>query len=129
MTEKEIITTINAPTPVGPYSQAVKVGDLLFTSGQIGLEPYTGTIIHDSIENETRQVLENIKTILKEAGSSLDKVIKTTIYITSMDNFSRVNTIYGQYFTEKPPARSCIEVSSLPKGASIEIETIALCSS
>ncbi len=129
MTEKEIITTTNAPTPVGPYSQAVKAKGLLFTAGQIGLDPSTGAIIDDSIENEARRVLENIKIILKEAGSSLDAVIKTTVFITNMDNFSKVNTIYGQYFTEKPPARSCVEVSSLPGGASVEIETIALCSS
>ena len=127
MIEKEVIVTRNAPAPVGPYSQAVKAKGLLFTAGQIGINSSTGIMVQDSIESETRQVLENLKAILEEGGSSLEKVLKVTVFIINMDDFTRINTIYGQYFTSQAPARSCVEVRALPKGARIEIEALAVC--
>lgn len=129
MGEKEIVVTRNAPAPVGPYSQAVKMKELLYTAGQIGINPVTGVMVQDSIESETRQVLENLKAILEEGGSSLEEVLKVTIFIISMSDFARINTIYGQYFTRKAPARSCVEVRALPKGARVEIEALAMCNS
>ena len=114
----------NAPSAVGPYSHAAIVGSLIYTSGQIALEPTTNTMNNTSIETETTQVCENLKAILIEAGSSLEKVIKTTVFITDMNDFATINSIYEKYFINKP-ARSCVEVAKLPKGARIEIEVIA----
>jgi 2-iminobutanoate/2-iminopropanoate deaminase len=124
---KTIIQTENAPKAVGPYSQAVKVEgeSLLFVSGQIALDPKTGDRIPGGIVQETRQVIENLKAILGTAGSGLDKVVKTTVFLHSMDDFGVMNEIYNQYFSTDPPARSTIEVSRLPKGMKIEIEAIA----
>ena len=122
--KKEIINTKKAPGAIGPYSQGVKIGNLIFTSGQIPIEPKSGELI-SYISKATSQCLENIKSILEEAGTSLDKVIKTVIYLKDLQDFSIVNQIYATYFTENQPARSCVEVSSLPKDASIEIEAIA----
>jgi len=127
MIEKEVIVTRNAPVPVGPYSQAVKMKELLYTAGQIGINSSTGIMVQDSIESETRQVLDNLKAILEEGGSSLEKVLKVTVFIINMSDFARINEIYGQYFTSQAPARSCIEVRALPKGARIEIEALAVC--
>jgi 2-iminobutanoate/2-iminopropanoate deaminase len=124
---KTIIHTENAPRAVGPYSQAVKVEgeSLIFVSGQIALDPKTGDRISGGIVQETRQVIENIKAILQMAGSGLDKVAKTTVFLHSMDDFGVMNEIYNQYFTTDPPARSTIEISRLPKGMKIEIEAVA----
>ena len=127
MIQKEIIATGNAPAPVGPYSQAVKMKELLYTAGQIGINSSTGVMVQDSIENETQQVLENLKAILEEGGSSLEKVLKVTVFIINMSDFARINTVYGQYFTKQAPARSCVEVRALPNGARIEIEALAVC--
>ncbi|MDP4180920.1 MAG: RidA family protein [Bacillota bacterium] len=123
--KKDIITTDKAPKAIGPYSQAVRVGELIYTSGQIPIDPATGEIVSDQIEAQTKQVLENLKAVLNEAGSSLDNVIKTTVFITDMNNFAIVNNIYGQYFKDPFPARSCVEVSKLPKNVLVEIEVVA----
>jgi len=127
MSIREVITAKEAPAPIGPYSQAIKANDLIFTSGQIGFDVTKGILVQDSIENETRQVLENVKTILASAGSSISKVVKVTVFITDMKNFQMMNSVYAQYFSENPPARSCVEVGALPGGARVEIETIATC--
>ena len=122
---KKVISTTNAPKAIGPYSQAIEAGGFIFVSGQIPLIPATGEIVEGSVEVQTARVLENLKAILDAAGSSLENVVKTTVYITNMDDFAKVNGIYGQYFQENPPARVCVEVSKLPKGALVEIDVIA----
>lgn len=124
--EKEIISTINAPAAIGPYSQAIKVGNLVFTSGQLPLVPSTGELVKYDIKKATVQCLENIKSILDEAGTSFDKVVKTMVFLRDMEDFEDMNEIYSKYFAVKQPARSCVEVAKLPKNAPIEIEVIAL---
>ncbi len=121
----QMIETDKAPKAIGPYSQAVKYESLLFVSGQIAIDPETQEFIGGSVEQQTERVMENIKAILEEAGLNFDHVIKTTIYLKNIDDFSRVNDIYGRYFKEHKPARATVEVSNLPKGALIEIEVIA----
>lgn len=122
---KEIITTEKAPLAIGPYSQAVKYGNIIFTSGAIGIDPATGAFVEGGVQEQTKQCIENLKVILDASGSSLDNVLKTTVFIKDMNDFSKVNEIYGKYFTEKQPGRSCVEVARLPKDALIEIEAIA----
>jgi len=122
---KKIIETDKAPKPIGPYSQAVHFGDLLFTSGQIAINPETGELLNGNIEEQTNLVLENLKAVLSEAGSSLDKVIKTTIFLKDMNDFSKVNEIYSKYFGASKPARSTVEVSCLPKNVLVEIDCVA----
>lgn len=122
---KEVIFTEKAPKAIGPYSQAQKVGDLLFTSGQIPLNPSTGELVTE-IKAATKQSLENVKAILEAAGTSLENVVKTVVYIKDMNDFGEVNEVYGEYFKENAPARSCVEVARLPKGALVEIEAIAI---
>lgn len=121
---KEIISTKNAPAAIGPYSQGVKLGDLIFTSGQIPLNPITGEM-PESIEEQTKQALENVKAILDAKGLSMDNIIKTTVFMTDLNDFTKMNDIYATYFNGEKPARSAIEISKLPKGAKIEIEAIA----
>lgn len=123
--EKKIINTTKAPGAVGPYSQAVKVGNFLFTSGQIPLDPATGELVSGDVKKATERSLENIKALLEEAGTSFDKVIKTTVFVKNMSDFADVNEIYSKYFQKDMPARSCVEVK-LPKDALVEIEVIAL---
>lgn len=118
------VQTDKAPQAIGPYSQAVETGDWIFTSGQIPLTP-DGELVAGGIEEQTRQVLENLKSVLEAAGSGLEHVVKTTIFLRDMNQFQTVNEIYGWYFKEHQPARSCVEVSRLPKDVLIEIEVIA----
>lgn len=121
---KEYIKTDNAPKAIGPYSQGIIINDLIYTSGQIAIDPESQQFINGNIEEQTRVVLNNIKAILEEAGSSLNKAVKVTIFLQDMSTFNIVNTIYSEFFIEKP-ARSTVEVSRLPKDALIEIECIA----
>ncbi|MCR5104905.1 MAG: RidA family protein [Eubacterium sp.] len=122
---KEIISTDKAPAAIGPYSQAVKVGNLLFTSGMIPIDPATNTLVEGGIEIQAERALENVKALLEASGTSLGNVVKTVVFIKNMDDFAKVNEIYAKYFTENFPARSCVEVARLPKDVLIEIEAIA----
>jgi 2-iminobutanoate/2-iminopropanoate deaminase len=122
---KEIIATDKAPAAIGPYSQAVKVGNLLFTSGMIPIDPATNTLVEGGIEVQAERALQNVKALLEASGSSMDKVVKTVVFIKNMDDFAKVNEIYAKYFTSDFPARSCVEVARLPKDVLIEMEAIA----
>ncbi len=124
---KEVIATKKAPSAIGPYSQAIKAGGFVYVSGQIPMSPETGELVTGDIKTQTEQVLENVKIILDAAGSSFDKVVKTTIFITDMGNFAAVNEVYGKYFQEDPPARATVAVAQLPRSAEVEIEAVALC--
>ena len=123
---KTIINTNNAPAPIGPYSQAVVAGDLIFVSGQVAINPATGELVLDDIKTETTLVMENIKAILSEAGLGFDHLIKTSIFLTDMQAFAQVNEVYGTYFTSQFPARETVQVSALPKNVNVEISVIAL---
>ena len=122
---KEVINTNNAPEAIGPYSQGVIVGDFVYTSGQIPLNPVTGELVTD-IKLATKQSMENIKAILEEAGTSLNNVVKTSIFLKDLNDFEAVNEVYGTYFIENKPARSCVQVAKLPKDSVIEIEAISV---
>lgn len=123
---KKIINTPNAPSPVGPYNQSTKVGNLLFTAGQIALDPATGDLVMDTIEAETRQVMKNLEAILTEAGMTFENVLKASVFVKDMNMYSRINTIYAEYFNEDTaPARELVEVANLPKFVNIEISVIA----
>src|ERR1700747_347122 len=122
---KKVISTSEAPGAIGPYSQAVRSGRLLFCSGQIPLDPKSGQIVPGDIAAQTRRVLDNIAAVLRAEGLTFDYIIKTTIFLTNLGDFQTVNEIYGSYFKQNPPARSTVQVSALPKGANIEIEVIA----
>ena len=122
---KRIIQTNQAPTAIGPYSQAIRVGDFMYTSGQISLDPQSEKFISGKIEDETERVIKNILAILQADGLSLDNVIKTTVYLLDLDHFSRMNHVYENYFGKNKPARACVQVAALPKGAKIEIDAIA----
>jgi 2-iminobutanoate/2-iminopropanoate deaminase len=124
--KKEVVSTTKAPGAVGPYSQAIKVGNLVFTSGQIAINPQTGELVKGDIKEQTRQVLENVKAVLEAAGSGLDKVVKATVFINDMDKFGEVNEVYASFFEGDYPARSCVEVARLPKDVAVEIETVAI---
>jgi 2-iminobutanoate/2-iminopropanoate deaminase len=119
------VQTLNAPQAIGPYSQAVRVGEMIYTSGQIALTP-EGVMLENDIAVQTKQVLSNLKAVLEAAGSSLDKVVKTTIFLSSMDDFTVVNEIYAEVFKEHKPARSTFAVQALPKNALVEIEAVAI---
>ena len=118
------VYTKNAPEAIGPYSQAVTVGNLVFTSGQIAIDPACGEVMTDTIEGQTHQVCKNLSAVLEAAGSSLSKVVKTVCFLSDMKDFAAFNQVYGVYFTEKP-ARSCVAVKSLPKGVLVEVDTVA----
>ena len=125
-TMKKIINTLKAPQPIGPYSQAVLVGDVLYTSGQISLNPETGKLVKDSIDIETVQVMENLKAVLQAANMTFKNVIKSTIFISDMKNFGAINNVYGKYFDDSTaPARETVEVANLPKFVNVEISMIA----
>lgn len=123
---KHIINTENAPAPIGPYNQAVKSGHLLYTSGQIPIDPATGEMVAGGVREQSIQVLENLKAVLEAGGSSLDDVIKTAVFLADMADFPVLNTIYAEFFSEEnAPARSTVQVAALPKGALVEIEAVA----
>lgn len=123
---KKIISTQKAPAAIGPYSQAVEINGLVFTSGMIPINPATGELAEGGIAEQAEQAIRNLCTLIQEAGSSVDKVIKTTVYIKNMDDFGKINEIYSRYFMSDFPARSCVEVARLPKDVLIEIEAIAM---
>lgn len=124
---KKIIFTEKAPTPIGPYSQAVLAGNTLYVSGQIPLNPESGELVMNSIEEQTKQVMENLNAVLSEAGMSFENVVKATIFITDMNDFAKINGVYGNYFSENnAPARETVQVSRLPKDVNVEISVIAV---
>ncbi|MCS7338380.1 MAG: RidA family protein [Verrucomicrobiae bacterium] len=125
MAAKQVIKPANVPAPIGPYSVAVRVGDLLFCSGQIALDPATGQLVGDDIRTQTERVMQNIKAILEDQRLTLANVVKTTVYLTDLDDFAGMNEVYAKYFAADYPARSTVEVSALPRGAKVEIEVIA----
>lgn len=126
MPSREIISTENAPKAIGPYSQGVRAGDFVFVSGQIPIDPATGNIIEGGIRAQTRRVLENLSAVLEAAGSSLDNIVKTTVYLASMGDYAAVNEVYGEFFQGTKPARATVEVSRLPKDVDVEIDAIAV---
>src|SRR5579862_2410839 len=121
MADRERITTNEAPGAIGPYSQAIATGDLLFASGQVALDPASGQLTGEDIRDQTRRALENLSAVLQAGGSSLANVVKTTVYLTSMSNFAAMNEIYGGFFTDTPPARTTVAVAALPRDALVEI--------
>ena len=122
---KQVISTPKAPAAIGPYSQAIRVGNLIYTSGQIPINPATGQFVEGGIKEQTRQSLTNVKAILEEAGTSMASVIKTTVFMADMADFADMNDVYAEFFTEPFPARSAVAVKTLPKGALVEIEVVA----
>lgn len=125
-TVKTIIKTDKAPAAIGPYSVGVQSGSLIYTAGQIGLNPKTGEMVTGGIESQTRQVLENLQNILEAAGSCLNNVLKTTVFLKDMNEFSKMNAVYAEFFQQDPPARSAVQVAALPKNADVEIEAVAV---
>ena len=123
---KQIIQTNNAPQAIGPYSQAVMANGTLYVSGQIPVVPATGVIVSEKVEDQARQVMENVKAVVEAAGLTLENVVKTTVFIKNMDDFAAINGIYSEYFKENCPARACVEVARLPKDVLIEMEAIAV---
>ena len=123
---KEIITTNNAPGAIGPYSQAIKAGNLVFCSGQIPIDPATGEFVSEAVAEQTEQVLKNLGEVLKAAGTSLDNVVKTTVFLADMNDFAEMNEVYGRYFSENKPARATVQAARLPRDAKVEIDCIAL---
>lgn len=122
--KKKVISTENAPKAIGPYSQAIEVGCFMFLSGQLGLVPSSGEFVAGGIEEQTRQALSNLKSIVESRGYSFDLVVKTTVFLKDMNEFSKMNSVYGEFFVQDPPARSTVEVAALPKGGLVEIEAI-----
>ena len=123
---REPVKTSNAPAALGPYSQAIKVGEFVYTSGQVAIDPATGELIDGGIAEQTERVLKNVAAVLEAAGSSLDQVVKTLVFLSDMNDFAAMNEVYGKFFTGAPPARSTVQAARLPKDARIEIEAVAL---
>ncbi len=123
---KTVINTVNAPAPIGPYSQAIEAGNFIFFSGQVAINPVTNELVLDDIKTETTQVMENIKALLTEAGVGFGNIVKTTIFLKDMQTFAQVNEVYGSYFTEKFPARETVAVAGLPKNVNVEISVTAI---
>ncbi|MGQ9486298.1 MAG: RidA family protein [Armatimonadota bacterium] len=124
--DKQVISTTDAPAAIGPYSQAIRAGNMLFVSGQIPLDPQTGEMVGTTAAEQARQVLSNLRAVLQAVGASLDNVVKTTIFLTDLGQFGEVNAVYTEFFPQNPPARSTVQVSALPRGAQVEIEAIAV---
>jgi 2-iminobutanoate/2-iminopropanoate deaminase len=123
--QREVIATEQAPKAIGPYSQAIRIGDLIYTAGQLGMNPATGQLVEGGIEAQTRQALQNLGAILEAAGSELSRVVKTTVFMADLSQFGAMNGIYAEFFPEGPPARSAVQVAELPLGALVEIEAVA----
>ncbi|MBP5508478.1 MAG: RidA family protein [Prevotella sp.] len=123
---KQVISTEKAPSAIGPYSQAIQVGKMIYTSGQLPVDPATGSFPEGGIKEQTRQSLLNVKAILEEAGASMENVVKTTVFLADMSDFADMNAVYAEFFSEPYPARSAVAVKTLPKGASVEIEVVAV---
>jgi 2-iminobutanoate/2-iminopropanoate deaminase len=123
---KETISTNNAPGAIGPYSQAIKTGNMVFCSGQIPIDPSTGEFVSEVVSEQTEQVLKNLGEVLKAAGTSLDNVVKTTVFLADMNDFAEMNEVYGRYFSENKPARATVQAARLPRDAKVEIDCIAL---
>lgn len=123
---REIVATEAAPQAIGPYSQAVSLGDFVFTSGQIPIDPKTGVFVEGGIAEQTEQVLRNLSEVLRAAGTSLEAVVKTTVYLADMNDFAAMNEVYGRYFSNEPPARSTVQAARLPRDARVEIDAIAV---
>lgn len=123
---KQVITTTDAPAAIGPYSQAVRAGNLVFVSGQIPLHPQTGEVVGETAAEQARQVLQNLQAVLQAAGATLQDVVKTTIFLTDLGQFAAVNAVYAEFFPENPPARSTVQVAGLPRGVQVEIEAVAV---
>jgi 2-iminobutanoate/2-iminopropanoate deaminase len=126
MIDKRVATSAKVPKPVAPYSPGIRVGELIFVAGQIGLDVTTGALVPGGVEAETRQALHNMENVLEAAGAALENVVKTTVFLRDMKDFGQMNAIYAQFFTDKPPARSAFQVAALPLGAAVEIEAIAI---
>ncbi|MGH2502681.1 MAG: RidA family protein [Ktedonobacterales bacterium] len=125
MTQRTVIATQDAPKAIGPYSQAIALGDLIFCSGQVALDPASGELQGDDVRAQTRRALENLSGVLRAAGSSLADVVKTTVFLVDMGDYAAVNEVYGEFFSSEPPARSAVAVAALPRGARVEVEAIA----
>jgi len=123
---RDVIHTDSAPKAIGPYSQAIRVGDFVFTAGQIALDPATGELAGATIEEQTRRALTNLKAVLEAAGSGMGKVVKTTVFLANLSDFAKMNAVYGEFFPGNPPARTTVQVAALPRGALVEIECVAI---
>ncbi len=126
MSNKEIVVASNAPKAIGPYSAGIKVGNFVYTSGQLGMDPETGALVDGGVVAETRQALLNLKAVLAAAGARPENVVKTTVFLRDINDFASMNTVYAEFFTENPPARSAVQVAALPKGGAVEIEAVAI---
>ncbi len=124
---RTVVSTQDAPQAIGPYSQAIQAGGVLYCSGQIAIDPKTGQFVDTDVQTQTRKVMQNLAKVLEAGGSSFERVVRATIFVTDMGDFAAVNEVYATFFEKDPPARACVEVSALPKGAKVEIDAIAIC--